>query len=109
MKLVASLPIQLYLVDAFTYAASVTGASSVFRSALGFVFPLFGQQMTNKLGYGGACTVSLSLFTSFRTTDDVDISIPQLLAGVAIVIGIPFPIYIYLHGAEIRAKSKYTR
>ncbi|KAF6744734.1 multidrug resistance protein 4 [Ephemerocybe angulata] len=84
----AYLPIQLYLVDAFTYAASVTGASSVFRSMLGFAFPLFGQQMTNKLGYGGAST---------------------LLAGIAIVIGIPFPIYIYFKGADIRARSPYTR
>ncbi|KAF6753899.1 major facilitator superfamily domain-containing protein [Ephemerocybe angulata] len=84
----AYLPIQLYLIDAFTFAASVTGAASVFRSMLGFAFPLFGQQMTDRLGYGGSCT---------------------LLAGIAIVIGIPFPIYLYFKGADIRARSPYTR
>ncbi|KAJ3496189.1 hypothetical protein NLJ89_g10520 [Agrocybe chaxingu] len=54
------LSIQLYLVDAFTYAASATAASAVFRSMLGFAFPLFGQQMFNKLGEGGGNSVCVS-------------------------------------------------
>ncbi|KAJ3516899.1 hypothetical protein NLJ89_g835 [Agrocybe chaxingu] len=82
------LPIQLYLVDAFTYAASATAASAVFRSMLGFAFPLFGQQMFDKLGEGGG---------------------NSLLAGLAIVIGIPFPIWIYFKGAEMRARNPLTR
>ncbi|KAG2008276.1 multidrug transporter [Coprinopsis cinerea AmutBmut pab1-1] len=84
----AYLPIQLYLVDAFTYAASATGAASVFRSLLGFVFPLFGQRMTDTLGLGPANT---------------------LLAGIAIVVGIPFPIWIYYKGAAIREQSNVNR
>lgn len=82
------LPIQLYLVDTFTYAASATAAASTFRSLLGFAFPLFGQQMFAVLDYGWGNT---------------------LLAGLAIVIGIPFPIWIYYAGERMRAKSSLTR
>ncbi|KAJ8503481.1 hypothetical protein ONZ45_g10830 [Pleurotus djamor] len=82
------LAIQLYLVDAFTYAASATAAASVFRSMLGFGFPLFGSQMYDALGYGGA---------------------NSLLAGLAIVLGIPFPIWIYYKGEGIRARSTLNR
>ncbi|KAG1779708.1 major facilitator superfamily domain-containing protein [Suillus placidus] len=82
------LPIQLYLVDTFTYAASATAAASTFRSFLGFAFPLFGQQMFATLGYGGGNT---------------------LLAGFAIIIGVPFPVWIYFAGERIRAKSSLAR
>jgi len=82
------LPIQLYLVDAFTYAASALAAASVFRSMLGFAFPLFGEQMFNKLGYGGG---------------------NSLLAGLAIVLGIPPPIWIYYNGERVRQTSSWTR
>ncbi|KAF8637929.1 hypothetical protein AX17_002550 [Amanita inopinata Kibby_2008] len=82
------LPIQLYLVDAFKYAASAVAAASVFRSMLGFAFPLFGQQMFNALGLGGG---------------------NSLLAGLAIVLGIPFPVWIYYRGEEMRAKSSLTK
>ncbi|KAG1772835.1 multidrug resistance protein 4 [Suillus placidus] len=82
------LPIQLYLVDTFTYAASATAAASTIRSLLGFAFPLFGQQMFAALGYGGG---------------------NSLLAGLAIVIGIPFPIWIYYAGERLRARSSLTR
>ncbi|KAI6034233.1 hypothetical protein PISMIDRAFT_670643 [Pisolithus microcarpus 441] len=78
------LPIQLYLVDAFVYRASAIAAASVFRSVLGFVFPLFGEQMFSALGYGWGNT---------------------LLAGLAIIIGIPFPIWIYYAGERIRSRS----
>lgn len=84
----ASLPIQLYLVDAFNFAASALSAACVFRSLLGFAFPLFGQQMYAKLGYGGG---------------------NSLLAGLAIVIGIPFPVWIWYKGEEIRKKSSWAR
>ncbi|KAG2351448.1 hypothetical protein BDR07DRAFT_1197976, partial [Suillus spraguei] len=78
----------LYLVDTFTYAASALAAASMFRSLLGFAFPLFGQQMFAALGYGWG---------------------NSLLAGLAIVIGIPFPIWIYYAGERIRARSSLTR
>lgn len=54
----------------------------------GFVFPLFGEQMFDALGNGGGYS---------------------LLAGLAIVFGIPFPIWIYYYGARIRARSDLTR
>ncbi|KAJ3554507.1 hypothetical protein NM688_g3075 [Phlebia brevispora] len=74
----------LYLVDTFAFAASALAASSVFRSMLGFAFPLFGQQMYNALGYGGG---------------------NSLLAGLAIVLGIPFPVWLYFYGEHLRQRS----
>ncbi|PQE24361.1 hypothetical protein CJF31_00002631 [Rutstroemia sp. NJR-2017a BVV2] len=45
--------INLYLVDAFTvYAASALAANTVFRSVMGAVLPLAGQQMYQTLGLG---------------------------------------------------------
>ncbi|CAK5262918.1 unnamed protein product [Mycena citricolor] len=82
------LPIQLYLVDTFSYAASALSAASVFRSLFGFIFPLFGQQMYNALGQGGG---------------------NSLLAGLAIVLGIPFPIYLWFNGKRMRESSKLAR
>ncbi|KAJ7875796.1 major facilitator superfamily domain-containing protein, partial [Mycena leptocephala] len=83
----ASIPLQLYLVDAFTYSASALAATSVLRSVFGFVFPLFGGQMFEKMGLGGG--------NSF-------------LGGLCIVIGLPFPIWIYYYGEKIRARSSLT-
>ncbi|KAJ6585509.1 MFS polyamine transporter [Mycena capillaripes] len=61
--------IQIYVVDAFTlYAASALAAVAFLRSLCGFGFPLFGQQMYQKLGYGKGDTI---------------------LAVIAIVIGCP--------------------
>jgi len=71
-------------VDAFVFPASAMSAAAFLQSILGFVFPLFGQDMYVKLGYGGGTT---------------------LLAGLSIVIGIPFPIWIWYKGAAIRKKS----
>ncbi|KXN89327.1 hypothetical protein AN958_05825 [Leucoagaricus sp. SymC.cos] len=78
------LPINLYLVDTFTYAASALAAASLFRSLLGFAFPLFGAQMFEAMGEGGG---------------------NSLLAGLAIVLGIPFPVWIYYKGEEMRARN----
>ncbi|KAI0352812.1 multidrug resistance protein 4 [Trametes cingulata] len=82
------LPIQLYLVDTFTYAASALAAASVFRSMLGFAFPLFGSQMFDALGLGGG---------------------NSLLAALAIVLGIPFPVFLWFYGERMRAKSSLAR
>lgn len=84
----AFLPIQLYLVDSFRYAASAMAAATVIRSVLGFAFPLFGEQMFNALHNGPGYS---------------------LLAGLAIVSGIPFPIWIYYHGEKIRLRSDLNR
>ncbi|PPQ99251.1 hypothetical protein CVT24_009296 [Panaeolus cyanescens] len=82
------LPVQLYLVDSFAYAASATSANALFRSLLGFAFPLFGQQMFDKLGLGGG---------------------NSLLAGLAILLGIPFPVWLYFNGERLRASNALTR
>lgn len=55
---------------------------------LGFVFPLFGAQMYEALGIGWGNT---------------------LLAGLAIVIGIPFPIWIWYKGEEMRKRNPLNR
>ncbi|KAJ7064994.1 multidrug resistance protein 4, partial [Mycena amicta] len=78
------LPIQLYLVDSFKYAASALSAAFLCRSLLGFSFPLFGHEIFDKLGYGKGFT---------------------MLAVFAICLGIPFPVFIYYRGAALRARS----
>lgn len=83
-----SLPILLYLVDTFTYAASAVAAATALRCALAFVFPLFGEQMFRRLGFGGG---------------------NSLLAGLSIVLGIPFPVFLWIYGERIRKRSSLTR
>lgn len=82
------LPITLYLVDSFRYAASAIAAATVLRSVFGFAFPLFGEQMFDALNLGPGYS---------------------LLAGLAIVTGIPFPIWIYYYGERIRNRSNLNR
>jgi len=82
------IPIMLYLVDAFTFAASALAAASVFRALFGFAFPLFGEQMFAALGLGGG---------------------NSLLAGLAILTGVPFPIWIYYKGEAMRARNPLNR
>ncbi|KAF8516470.1 major facilitator superfamily domain-containing protein [Hysterangium stoloniferum] len=79
---------QLYLVDAFTYAASALSAAATLRALFGFVFPLFGEQMFAKLGTGGG---------------------NSLLAGLAILTGIPFPIFLWFKGEQMRLGNPLNR
>jgi hypothetical protein len=47
------MPLQTYLVDAYTvYAASALAASTVLRCVFGAVLPLAGEPLYNKLGLG---------------------------------------------------------
>ena len=47
------MPIQLYLVDAFTvYAVSAVAANTILRSIFGAFLPLAGQPLYNALGLG---------------------------------------------------------
>ncbi|EJD34585.1 MFS general substrate transporter, partial [Auricularia subglabra TFB-10046 SS5] len=82
------LAIQLYLVDTFTFAASAIAAASFLRALFGFVFPLFAQQMFDAMGTGPG---------------------NSMLAGIAIVVGVPFPIYLYYRGELLRSRSSLTR
>ncbi|KAH8922957.1 MFS general substrate transporter [Atractiella rhizophila] len=79
------LPIQLYLVDTFRFAASATAAASLFRSLFGFAFPLWGDKLFEALGLGGG---------------------NSLLAGLAIVLGIPFPVWLFYYGERWRARNR---
>lgn len=74
--------VQNYLIDMNpVYSASSIAAAAVFRSFFGFGFPLFGQAMYNKLGYGWANTLcGLLCFT----------------------LGVPFPVIVYLKGERLR-------
>jgi hypothetical protein len=82
-----SLSVYLYLIDAFVFPASAIAAAALFESLLAFTIPLFGQDMYVKLGFRGG---------------------NSLLAGLAIIIGIPFPIWIWYKGEDIRRKSPIT-
>ncbi|KAH8829077.1 multidrug resistance protein 4, partial [Flagelloscypha sp. PMI_526] len=87
-QMMTYLPMQLYIVDSYTFAASASSSAAVFRSLLGFAFPLFATQMFDKLGLGPG---------------------NSLLAGIAVLLGIPFPLWLYFKGEEMRKKDKYTR
>ncbi|KAL2202430.1 MFS general substrate transporter [Sarocladium strictum] len=81
--------LQGYMVDSYgPYAASAVAATTLTRSMAGFGFPLFAADMYNTLGYGWGNT---------------------LLAGVAVVIGWPAPLILWLYGAKLRSKSKFAR
>ncbi|CAE6526256.1 unnamed protein product [Rhizoctonia solani] len=82
------MPIQLYLVDSFTYAASAVAAATFIRSLFGFAFPLFGQRLFDAMGVGGGHT---------------------FLAGIALIVGVPFPIWIYFKGEKMRANNPLNR
>ncbi|KAL4998134.1 major facilitator superfamily domain-containing protein [Aspergillus recurvatus] len=76
-----------FLVDAYpTYAASALSANSFARSSFGGIFPLFGVQMYNRLGYHWATS---------------------LLAFLTLVMA-PFPYLFFRFGKSIRKKSRFA-
>ncbi|KAL9103397.1 MAG: hypothetical protein Q9163_001536 [Psora crenata] len=80
--------IQTYLVDAYTrYAASAVAAGTVLRSLAGFGFPLFAPYMYNALEYGWG---------------------NSLLAFIAVGLGIPAPILLWIYGRKLREKSPFA-
>ncbi|EJD50112.1 MFS general substrate transporter [Auricularia subglabra TFB-10046 SS5] len=75
--------IQFYITEAFIpYSASAIAGITLLRSLAGTVFPLFGQQMFDKLGYGISGTI----------------------IAVCALPAIPFPLILYKHGAYIRKR-----
>ena len=77
--------IQTYIVDAYTmYAASAISATACLRSLAGFGFPLFAPYMYQKLDYGWG---------------------NSLLAFIAIGLGWPAPILLWIYGERLRKKS----
>jgi multidrug resistance protein len=80
--------IQTYIVDSYTrYAASAIAAATVLRSLAGFGFPLFAPYMYAKLGYGWG---------------------NSLLGFLAVGLGWPAPILLWLYGEKLRKKSTYA-
>ncbi|KAJ5034988.1 uncharacterized protein L3040_008253 [Drepanopeziza brunnea f. sp. 'multigermtubi'] len=77
------LPVQSYLVDAYTqYAASAVAAVTILRSLLGALLPLAGQPMYAALGFGWGNT---------------------LLGSVALAL-VPVPWVFWRYGERIRGK-----
>jgi hypothetical protein len=83
--------------------------NQLFRSLFGFVFPLFGQPMFDKLGLGGGNSVRFFVPLTSLGCFFIERELKQLLAGFAIVIGIPFPIWIYYKGEGLRARNALTK
>jgi len=87
--LVTFLAMNTYIVDAFKYAASALAATTVMRSVAGALFPLFGNAMfASKLGLGWGNT---------------------LLALLALVIGLAYPLFLWYYGPKLRAASNTER
>ncbi|KAJ5585410.1 uncharacterized protein N7459_005210 [Penicillium hispanicum] len=76
-----------FLVDAYpTFAASALAANSFMRSSFGGIFPLFGIQMYNNLGYHWATS---------------------LLAFLTLAMA-PFPYIFFKYGKRIRKTSRFA-
>ncbi|CAM9016400.1 unnamed protein product [Wickerhamomyces anomalus] len=74
--------IQNYLIDMNPrFAASSIAAASIFRSYLGFAFPLFAPIMFKNVGYGWGCSI---------------------FGFIALATGIPFPLFVILYGERLR-------
>ncbi|KAH3679704.1 hypothetical protein WICMUC_000772 [Wickerhamomyces mucosus] len=74
--------VQGYLIEMNPrFSASSIAAASIFRSFMGFGFPLFAPSMFDKIGYGW----SFSIF-----------------GFIALATGIPFSLYLYLNGESLR-------
>lgn len=74
--------IQNYLVQMNPrFAASAVAAASIFRSFMGFSFPLFATNIFDGVGYGWG----LSIF-----------------GFIALATGIPFPLFVILYGEKLR-------
>lgn len=80
------MPIQTYLIDAYTiHAASAIAANAVLRSLVGAVLPLAGQSMYKALGLGWG---------------------NSLLAFIALAM-CPIPVIFYKYGERIRTSPKF--
>jgi hypothetical protein len=80
------MPVQTYLVDAFTVrAASAIAANTVLRSLVGALLPLAGPAMYAKLGLGWG----------------------NSLLGFIAVAMVPIPIFFYKYGERIRTNPRF--
>lgn len=80
--------IQTYIIDSYqTFAASALAAATVLRSCAGFGFPLFAPYVYGALDYGWG---------------------NSLLGFVAIGIGLPAPVLLWIFGKRLREKSPFA-
>lgn len=80
------MPIQTYLVDAFTlYAASAVAANMVARSAVGAILPLAGRPLYENLGLGWG---------------------NSLLGFIALAM-VPIPLIFMRYGEYLRTNPKF--
>ncbi|CAC9894586.1 unnamed protein product, partial [Aureobasidium pullulans] len=80
--------VQTYILEAYPrYGASAMASTTICRSIAGFVFPIFAPAMYQRLGYGWGNT---------------------LVAGIAILLGLPAPVLLYKYGSKLRGKSAYS-
>ena len=125
-QMMTFLPIQLYLVDTFTYAASAVAAATVRflfaylgRLAYTFfcsVFPLHvrlrvpsvrpGDVRHARDGRRPVVASGCVLFYSESCPSQTDC---LRSTGLSIVLGIPFPIFLWFKGESIRAKSRFAK
>jgi len=81
------MPINTYLVDAYTiYAASALAASTVLRSLMGALLPLAGRSMYQTLGLGWG---------------------NSLLAFIALAFT-PLPFFLLKYGERIRKSKRFA-
>ena len=84
--LLTFLPIQIYLIDAFTiYAASALATNTVLRSMFGAIIPLAGESLYARLGLGWG---------------------NSLLAFIALALS-PVPFLLIKYGERIRTSPRY--
>ncbi|KAF1971757.1 MFS multidrug transporter [Bimuria novae-zelandiae CBS 107.79] len=78
--------VQSYIVEAYLdYTASGAAASQLPRNVFAFVFPIFAPSLFSAMGYGYGNTI---------------------LAGIAIVLGIPTPYVMWRFGERLRKQGK---
>ena len=82
----AAQPIQAYLIDAYPdHTSSAAAASQFVRSMTAFAFPLFAPSLYATLGNGWG---------------------NSMLAFVALGLGVPAPILLWVYGARLRARAQ---
>ncbi|KAJ4394868.1 hypothetical protein N0V93_004088 [Gnomoniopsis smithogilvyi] len=78
-----------YLIDAYSvHAASALGAATILRGVFGFVIPLIAPGMFLRLGFGIGTSI---------------------LAVVAVAVGFPSAVLIWLRGPQLRGKSLFAK
>lgn len=83
---ISQLATSTYLIDAYTiHAASVTAASTVFRSLCGALLPLAGGAMYDRLGVGWGTSVLAFISVGF----------------------LPMPFVFWFYGQRIRESKRF--